>query len=85
MKTIHTIKDITSGLKSVKLADLVKVAEKKGVALDDVIISVSDSRYTRYRDLELIVATKSKVGAESFMKEVDISSKHKKLMYGKMK
>ena len=60
MKTIHKIKDITSGLKSVTLADLLKVADKKGVSPDEVFVSVSDSRWSEYRDLELTVATKKK-------------------------
>ena len=78
MKTIHTIKDITSGLKSVTLADLLKVADKKGVSPDEVFVSVSDSRWSEYRDLELTVVTKPI--EESYVKEVSLPPKNKEVM-----
>jgi len=87
MKIIHTIKDITDGNKSVTLADLVKIADKKGIPLNEVFVSVSQNRWSTYRDLKLTVATKPKPPQkfrEVTLREVTLSPKQIKIMYGDM-
>lgn len=82
MKELHTFEEITSGIQTVTLADLIKVAKKNNIDPSKVRVSVSDSRWTQYRDLILSVIqpkTDRKV-VDSYIKQVKLSKKDKELM-----
>ena len=80
MKVIHTVKEITNGLTKVTLGDLLEIAKKKKIDPKKVFVAVTDSRYTTYRDLELIVATKPKKVEEDNWVLVTPSSKDQKIL-----